>query len=126
MIEATVEASLASGAERVGVLAADGCRRAGLYQKAYAARGVEALMLSDNAQADFMRLIFRVKAGDVGVETRNAMKAHAIHLNARGAQAVVAACTEVPLVLDADVLAVPLINSTDALVSRVIGVAMGN
>lgn len=123
MIEATVGASLDAGAERVGVLAADGCRDARLYQNAYAARGVDALLLSDEAQAEFMRLIFRVKAGDVGVETRNAMKALATHLNARGAQAIVAACTEVPLVLDADALAVPLVNSTDALVARTIAFA---
>ena len=126
MIAATVEASLAAGAERVGVLAADGCRRAELYQRAYAARGVEALILSDDAQDAFMQLIYRIKAGDIGMETRNAMKAHAIHLNARGAQAIVAACTEVPLALDADALAVPLISSTDALVSRTIAFATGN
>lgn len=123
MIDATVEAALASGAQRVGVLAADGCRRAQLYPKAFTARGVEALLLSDEAQADFMQLIYRIKAGDIGAETRNAMKAHAIHLNARGAQAIVAACTEVPLALDADDLAVPLINSTDALVARAISYA---
>ncbi|HRK64908.1 MAG TPA: aspartate/glutamate racemase family protein, partial [Terricaulis sp.] len=111
---------------RVGVLAADGCRRAQLYQRAYAARGIDALMLSDEAQSEFMQLIYRIKAGDIGMETRNAMKAHAIHLNARGAQAIVAACTEVPLALDADALAVPLINSTDALVSRTIAFAVGS
>lgn len=126
MIDATVDAALASGAERVGVLAADGCRRAQLYQRAFAARGVDALLLSDDAQEKFMQLIHRIKAGDVGMETRNAMKAQAIHLSARGAQAIVAACTEVPLALDADVLAVPLINSTDALVARTIAFARRN
>lgn len=126
MIDATVEASLASGADRVGVLAADGCRRAQLYQRAYAARGVDALLLNEDAQGEFMQLIYRIKAGDVGMETRNAMRAHAIHLNARGAQAIVAACTEVPLALDADDLAVPLISSTDALVARAIAFATGN
>ena len=125
MIEATVQASLAGGAERVGVLAADGCRRAQLYQRAYAARGIEALLLPEQAQDDFMQLIYRVKAGDVGVQTRQAMQAHAISLNARGAQAIVAACTEIPLVLDADELAVPLINSTDALVERAVSLATG-
>lgn len=126
MIHATVDAALASGAARVGVLAADGCRRAKLYQRAFAARGVEALMLNDDAQAAFMQLIYRIKAGDIGAETRRAMEAHAIHLNARGAQAIVAACTEVPLALDSDALAVPLINSTDALVSRAIAFARRN
>jgi aspartate racemase len=126
MIDATVDAARASGAERVGVLAADGCRRAQLYQRAFSARGLEALLLSDDAQSEFMQLIYRIKAGDIGAETRSAMKAHAIRLNARGAQAIIAACTEVPLALDADALAVPLISSTDALVSRTIAFARGN
>jgi aspartate racemase len=80
-------------------------------------------MLSADAQADFMQLIYRIKAGDVGAETRGAMEQFAISLNARGAQAIVAACTEVPLALDADALAVPVISSTDALVTRVIAFA---
>jgi aspartate racemase len=123
MIDATVDASLEGGRARVGVLAADGCRRAKLYQNAYAARGVDALFLSDDAQLEFMDLIYGVKAGDTDDAPRRAMQRLAISLNARGAQAVVAACTEVPLLLDADTLAVPLINSTDALVARTIAFA---
>lgn len=126
MIDATVDASLAAGAQRVGVLAADGCRRAGLYQRAFADRGIEALLPNDDAQQDFMRLIYRIKAGDTGVETRTSMRGLAIGLNARGAQAIIAACTEVPLVLDADSLATPLISSTDALVARTVAYALGN
>ncbi len=125
MIDATVEAALEAKPSRVGVLAADGCRRASLYQDAFAARGVEAVFLADAPQLEFMDLIFRVKAGDVGMETRNRMEALAMSLNARGAQAVIAACTEVPLVLNADALAVPVINSTDALVARAVAYAKG-
>src|SRR5262249_54795617 len=115
MIDATVDAAMEEKPLRVGVLAADGCRRAQLYHRAFQARGVEPLFLADDAQADFMTLLYRIKAGDVGEETRRRMQQLSINLNARGAQAIIAACTEVPLVLDADVLAVPLISSTDAL-----------
>ena len=125
MIDATVDAALAMHPARVGVLAAEGCRRAGLYQRAFAARNVEALLLADGAQQDFMDLIYRVKAGDVGQDVRRRMEGLAISLNASGAQSVVAACTEVPLVLGGEVLAVPLINSTDALVARVVRFALG-
>jgi aspartate racemase len=125
MIDATVDAALETHPARVGVLAADGCRRAGLYQRAFAARDVEALLLADAAQTDFMDLIYRIKAGDVGQDVRARMEGLAISLNARGAQSVVAACTEVPLVLGGDVLAAPLISSTDALVARVVGFALG-
>jgi aspartate racemase len=123
MIDATVDAAMVEKPARVGVLAADGCRRAGLYQKAFAARGVDPLFLQDDLQLDFMQLLYRIKAGDVGQATRLRMEQLATGLNARGAEAVVAACTEVPLVLNADALAVPVISSTDALVARVVAFA---
>lgn len=126
MIDATVDAAMDNGGERFGVLAADGCRRARLYDRAFEARGVKALLLDDSAQAEFMDLIFRVKAGDTGADVRDRMAALALSLNARGAQAIVAACTEVPLVLSPDTLAIPVISSTDALVSRAIAFATGN
>lgn len=123
MIDATADAATAQDAARVGVLAADGCRRAKLYQNAFAERGVEALFVADEMQQDFMKLVFRVKAGDTGDDVRRSMAAMALTLNARGAQAIVAACTEVPLVLSSDTLAVPVISSTDALVERAIAYA---
>lgn len=123
MIDATVDAALDVKPRRVGVLAADGCRRAQLYHRGFDARGVEPLFLGEEAQADFMTLLYRIKGGDLGEETRRRMQQLAINLNARGAQAIVAACTEVPLVLDADMLAVPLISSTDALVARAVAFA---
>lgn len=126
MIDATADAATDNGARRVGVLAADGCRRAKLYHTAFEQRGVDALFLHDEAQIEFMQLIFRVKAGDIGDDVRRRMEAMAISLNARGAQAIVAACTEVPLVLSPDTLAVPVINSTDALVTRAIAYAKRN
>lgn len=126
MIDATADAAMARGAQRVGVLAADGCRRARLYQNAFAARAVEALFLGDEAQLDFMALLYRIKAGDVGEDVRRRMAGMALSLNARGAGAVIAACTEVPLVLSPDTLAIPIISSTDALVARAVEFARGN
>lgn len=123
MIDATSDAAMENKPWRVGVLAADGCRRAGLYQRAFEARNVEALFLSDDAQQEFMQLLYRIKAGDVGDATQRAMERLAISLNARGAQAVIAACTEVPLVLSSDALATPVISSTDALVARIVAFA---
>ncbi len=126
MIDATVDAAIDQGAQRVGVLAADGCRRARLYQDAFEVRGVDALFLPDEAQLDFMALIHRIKAGDVGEDVRRRMATMALALNARGAQTVIAACTEVPLVLSSDTLAIPIISSTDALVARAVEFARPN
>lgn len=115
MIAATVGEGLEGGATRVGVLAADGAMRAGLYQRALAAKGVEALTLPDAEQAEFMALIYRIKAGELGAPSRREMARLAVRLVEMGAQALIAGCTEVPLVLDAHESPAPLTSSTDAL-----------
>lgn len=123
MIEATADAAMTGKPACVGVLVADGCRRAGLYQRAFAARDVEALFLDAAAQGEFMRLVYRIKGGDTGEAVRAGMKGFGASLLARGAEVVVAACTEVPLVISAAALGAPLIDSSDALVKRVLAFA---
>ena len=44
----------------------------------------------------------------------------------RGAKAVIAACTEIPLVLTPDMLDVPLVSSTDVLAGTTVAIATGN
>ena len=43
----------------------------------------------------------------------------------RGAQAIVAACTEIPLALTSDMLDVPLVSSTDVLAEVTVAIASG-
>jgi aspartate racemase len=116
MIAAAVDDACAEGVSRIGVLAADGCIAAGLYQDALAARGGVCLLLTADDQVAFMRLLYRIKAGDLGADARAGMAEFAAHLIAQGAAAVIAGCTEVPLVLGADDVRVRLVNSTDSLV----------
>jgi aspartate racemase len=79
-------------------------------------------------QRRVMDAIYAVKRGDRGDGVAEALRDVARRLAERGAQAVIAACTEVPLVLqDGDVLvagrSVAVISSTDALVARTVDVA---
>lgn len=124
LIEETVAAvrRVAPDLRAVGLLAADGCREAGLYERAFTAEGVR---LIEPERAPFMALIGRIKAGDTGPEVRAGMRALAAGLAEAGAEVVVAGCTEVPLVLGADDLPAPLINSTDVLVERTVAYARG-
>lgn len=117
MIEATVAAIL-SGVRRVGLLAADACLAAGLYQTPFAEAGFDTLVTDD--QPGFMRLVYGVKAGETGPDARAHMAGIARGLVDRGAEVIVAACTEVPLLLAAADVTVPLIDSTDALVRQLI------
>ncbi len=120
MIDATV-AAIPAGTRRVGLLAADACLGAGLYQAPLIQAGYDVLVTDD--QPGFMRLVYGVKGGDTGPDARAAMAAIARGLIDRGAEAIVAACTEVPLLLAQADLPVPLVDSTDALVRRLIAEA---
>ncbi len=111
------------GLKRVGVLGSSGCLDAGLYQNAFAERGVEVLVPKDADRDIFMSLLYRIKAGDKGDEVRDSMRALAESLLGNGAQAVVAGCTEVPLVLSDD-LPCPLIDSTAVLSERTVYYAL--
>jgi aspartate racemase len=122
MIEATADAVLARSpsARQVGLLAAAGCIDAGLYQRAFAARGVETLVVD---RSGFMAVLARIKAGDTGGGSRVAMRSLALALVEQGADALAAACTEVPLVLSQPDVPVPLTDSTAALVGRALAFA---
>jgi aspartate racemase len=120
MIDASTAEATANGAARVAILAADGCLRAGLYQRAIAARGAEVMVLEPEDQGRFMELIYRIKSGDAGPQVRDGMRVLAGRLVASGADAVIAGCTEAPLVMDAADVPAPLVSCTDALVRAVI------
>jgi aspartate racemase len=123
MIDATIAAIARGhpGARRIGLLAADACLGANLYQAPLAAAGYDVLLGDD--QPGFMALVYGVKAGETGASARAGMAAQAAGLVAQGAEVIVAACTEVPLLLGAADCAVPLVDSTDALVHALIAEA---
>ena len=125
LIGETVDEVARAGAERVGLLAADGALRAGLYQTALAERGLDVLALSEAGQMRFMQLLYRIKAGHTGEAERAEMRALAAQLLDQGADLILAGCTEVPLVLDQDDVSVPLVSSTDVLVRRTVVYATG-
>lgn len=125
MIDATVAAVKVSAphARRIGVLAADGCLHARLYQHALERAGLEALTLDAVMQNAFMTTIYQIKGGDVGPETRAAMRGFASRLINDGSEAVIAGCTEIPLALSPDDLDAPLVESTSVLAQRVVALA---
>ena len=111
--------------EAVGVLAVDACLKGGLYQDALKKAGVKALLLSEDSQKTFMDLIYRIKSGDTGDTVKRAMVTLARRLEAQGAEAIIAGCTEIPIVLSADDIDGELVSSTDVLVERTILFAGG-
>jgi len=120
MVEETVKVVAGLGAKRAGVLAADGCLAANLYQDGLRKAGVEPVLLNDDSQRTFMELIYRIKSGDTGDVVRRSMTTLARRLEAQGAEVLIAGCTEVPIVLTQDDVEAELISSTDVLVEKTI------
>lgn len=110
-----VTADACRGYDRVGVLATAGCLKANLYQDALTAADVTAVLPEGDEVTEIQRLVFRIKNGDQGDDVVRGMQRFAEALVRRGAKVIVAACTEIPLVLTQDMLDVPLVSSTDIL-----------
>jgi len=98
-----------------GILATAGTVRAGLYQDALAAAGLRALVPGPDAQAQVTAAIAAVKAGDLSRATTEKALVAAQELIERGAGALLAACTELPLILHPSDVSVPLIDPTAVL-----------
>lgn len=118
-------AERAPGAGRIGLLATDGCLQSGIYQAGFEAAGLAAELPTAEELQQFMALVKRVKAGKQTEATGRAMAELAEALVTRGAGAIIAGCTEIPLVLDESAVSVPLVSSTDALAEITVRLATG-
>jgi aspartate racemase len=121
IIDVTVAACVEYAA--VGLMATEGCLQGGLYQDAFTAIGIEIVLPTDQELSEFMRLTFRIKSGERDAELVEGMCSLAEALVSRGAGAIVAGCTEIPLVLSDNMLDVAMISSTDLLARRTVALA---
>lgn len=124
IVDATIE-SLPPGVSAVGVLETPACRKAALYSSALDAAGFREVALSEVESDSLMQLAYAIKSGDRSDSIRSAMKTLAAALVTNGAEAIIVGCTEVPLVLSASDMDVPLISSTDELARKTIAIARG-
>ena len=127
IIDVVIEALQAHPVQQVGVMAAEGCLRANLYQQALQQAGYTPILWTDSELEEFMQLVRRIKAGeydgDIGGDIGGRMRGLAGSLGQRGAQLLISGCTEIPLVLSAADVPVPMLVSTDLLVRRTIALA---
>lgn len=124
IIEETV--TVCEAHEAVGLLATHGCLASGIYNRALSAAGITAVTPDDAETQAFMDLLAQIKTGNRGPDVGAGMVALAEALAGRGARAVIAGCTEIPLVLKDSMIDVPLISSTDILAEATVAYALGN
>lgn len=123
MIETGASAARDTGAMRVGVLGTKGALR--LYREYLAAQAMGMVTLEPHRQEAFMEALYRIKGGDRSAAVRRDLKALADELVAGGAEAIIAGCTEVPLVLRQEDLKVELIDPAELLARRCVAVCLG-
>jgi aspartate racemase len=119
LIDETLAAAraLRPAPKAVGLVATSGTVGSGLVTRPFEAAGIEVLVPSVRDQERFMAAVYGpkgIKAGHKGGPPRRILLEIARDLVARGARAVVAGCTEVPLVLGPADLEVPLIDPLTA------------
>ncbi len=123
IIDETVNASAKLAC--VGLLATAACLQSEIYDRAFASAGKKVILPSEDELAEFTRLLAHIKKGDRGPQVVDGMAALAQALGTRGAEAIIAGCTEIPLVLDAETAGMPLLSSTDLLAEATVAIASG-
>ncbi|MGW0483949.1 aspartate/glutamate racemase family protein [Nonomuraea sp. NPDC003214] len=125
IVEVTADALAADGVTAAGLLATAGTLHSGLYADALRGRGVAPLEPSGDEQERVSAAIAAVKAGAVTPAHRRALAEVARALADRGAERVVAACTEIVLALDSRLVPVPVLDPARLLARRVAAVSLG-
>lgn len=101
------------GLKKVGLVSSTGTIKTRLFHDVFGKAGIEVMAPDEAEQEKVMDAIFGkegVKAGYTTGGAKEAIVGMARTLIARGAEAVIAGCTEVPLVLEDKDISVPLIE----------------
>ncbi|CAN7734808.1 amino acid racemase [Paenibacillus sp. LjRoot153] len=109
------------GLKCVALLATDGTVKTMLYQKSLRERGLDVLLPDEITQAKIMEGIYAVKAGDIAKGKSLLIHASQIMIE-KGAEAVIAGCTEIPIVLS-DAEEISVIDPTHILAKQVVDIA---
>lgn len=112
--------------ETVGLLSTAGCLESGVYQEGLKSGGKQLVLPTAEELLEIMSLVYRVKRGDSSEEVFAGMATIAQAMVDRGADVIVAGCTEIPLVLDPARVRVPVIQSTDVLAEATVALAKGD
>ncbi|HHX27787.1 MAG TPA: amino acid racemase [Firmicutes bacterium] len=110
--------------ERVGILASTGTLKTELYERALGESGISVIVPRGDDQDEVMDAIYSVKGGNLERGREIALRQGARLVEA-GAQAVIAGCTEIPLVLSDGDLETPVVDATKVLAEACVRLAVG-
>lgn len=117
------------GMGKIGLIATEGTIHTGLFQKAFSNNAMELILPTPEVQRKWvMEAIYGkkgIKAIGPSEHSKRLIRKASDSLIKQGAQAIIAGCTEVPLVLKGGDLPVPVIDPISVLASRAVGKARG-
>jgi len=114
MMKETTQELSRMGVRKAGLLASTGTIKSGLYHEALSAAGIGVLVPEGESQEEVMGAIYGVKSGEFTQSAARVLRI-AEELIAAGADAVIAGCTEIPLILHDGEASKPVVDATTAL-----------
>ena len=111
MLTITAKACRAQGYRKIGLLSTTGTAKSGVYETVFQKETVDCITPVDAEMDTVMRYIYQYKAG-TPMTDRAALAAIVETLHARGAEAIVLGCTELPMIFEGVNSQLPLIDPT--------------
>jgi aspartate racemase len=124
--EVVAEQARQSGRRKLGILGTDWTMTGPVYPGALGRRGIEWAIPHDEDRALIHRVIFdELCLGEFKESSRDAYVRIIEKLAGQGCDAVALVCTEIPLLITADVSPLPILDSTRLLAHAAVDVALG-
>jgi len=101
--------------QKVGLLASIGTYKTEIYHQHFKKFNIEVFYPDKKDKDAVMKAIYAVKAGNLSEEVKRNILKIAQKLIDKGAEAIIAGCTEIPLILREGDIPVPLIDPTQVL-----------
>ena len=101
--------------KKVGLLASIGTYKTEIYHQHFKKFNIEVISPEKKNKEEVMKVIYSVKAGGLSEEVKKKIIQIAQKLINRGAGAIIAGCTEIPLILKEGDVSVPIIDPTQIL-----------
>jgi len=101
--------------QKVGLLASIGIYETEIYHRQFKKFNIEIISPEEKNKEEVMKIIYIVKTGNSSEEIKKNILKIAQKLIDKGAEAIIAGCTEIPLILKEGDVSVPIIDSTQVL-----------
>jgi len=101
--------------KKVGLLASIGVYKSEIYHQHFKKFYIEVISPEEKDKEEIMKVIYTIKAGDLSKRVKKNILKITQKLIDKGAEAIIAGCTEIPLILKEGDVSVPLIDPTQIL-----------